>query len=228
MSYFQIDRTPPCVKRPDATAIAAAVIPGSRRERSLRTCHRPKHAATPPAYRGDSDAFVPQCSARILNDPALTDGARRCAAKLMELVYRRSRKERCFEGTVSYLAKALGRSERAVQTYLAQLRAGGYIRHEVIRSERARMCVGVLITLLEPLFPKHHRGRWPTHTKGPTISGVKPDSDNYSGKTSRRRFQARMGVEEWAWRCMDGVLRAFMQSDLTAWPAHQTGLALQR
>jgi hypothetical protein len=229
MSYFQIDRRPPPVHAPDAGAISrlddvlAARAGEERRRTSLQTCHRPRLEAKPIAYTGDSNAFVPQFSARILNDPALTDGARRCAAKLMELTYRQNRRQRALSCTVSYLAKGLGRSERAVQNYLRQLRAGGYVRHEVVRSERARMCVGIFITLLAPLFPRHHRNAWPAHVKKAGTPGVNLDSDNYSRKNNRTRFQARMSVEAWAWRCMDGVYRAFMKSSaLVPLPAQPT------
>lgn len=183
-----------------------------RRERSLRTCHRPAHREPSQAYQHVSGAYVPQFSARLLNDPRLSDGARRCAIKLMELAYRRDREGRSFRGTVLYLAKCLGRSERAVQAYLAQLRAGGYIGHEVIRSERARMCVGILITLLEPLFPRHHRKTWPTSARSAVVSGVKKDSENYRSNIQKRRFQDRVSVEHWARLCMDGVFRALMKT----------------
>ena len=56
-----------------------------RRMRSLRKCHmpsldeRPWHA--PPK---DTGAYVPATSARLDNDKNLTDGACRCARKIME------------------------------------------------------------------------------------------------------------------------------------------------
>ena len=182
-----------------------------RRARSLQTCHRPAFQAQSRGPARDTKAYVPQFSARLLNDPALSDGARRCAIKLLELAYRRDRAGRSFRGTVSYLAKALGRSERAVQTYLAQLRGRGYIRHEVLTSERARMCIGVLITLLKPLFAVHHEAGWPVHAKAASMnSGVKGFSENYRPDSKQKRFRARMEAEEWALRCMNGVFRAFM------------------
>ena len=76
--------------------------------RSLRKCHlpsryeRPRHA--PPK---DTGAYVPAMAARLDNDPNLTDGARRCARKIMEETHRRDRKERKLLVNVSYLAKGL-------------------------------------------------------------------------------------------------------------------------
>jgi hypothetical protein len=69
----------------------------ARRARALRTCHRPSlnerpRRATPP----DNGAYVPETAARIENDPNLTDGARRCARKIMEETYRRNRDGRTF------------------------------------------------------------------------------------------------------------------------------------
>lgn len=182
-----------------------------RRQRSLQTCHRPAFKTERRGPAKDTKAYVPQFSARLLNDPGLSDGARRCAIKLLELAYRRDRAGRSFRGTVSYLAGALGRSDRAVQGYLAQLRSRGYIRHEVLTSERARMCVGVLITLLKPLFAAHHEREWPHHAKASSMkSGVKGSSENYRPDSRQRRGGGRMSAEQWALACMNGVFRALM------------------
>lgn len=202
-------------RMPNAQAIQdlgenlAAINRENRRNRSLQSCHRPAIRPEPVKYRSRSEGYAPPIAARVLNDPGLTDGARRCAAKLMELAYRRNRRGRAFSGTVLYLAKCLGRSERTVQNYLAQLRGRGYIRHEVVTSDQARMCVGVFITLLGPLFPKHHREEWPVKAMN---SGVKPDSQNYIPNTKKKGSQARVSVEDWAWRCMEGVYRALLSS----------------
>lgn len=221
MSSLTIDRAPPrLLTTPNAAAIQslgetlALNARQTRRARSLQTCHRPAHRPERQSHLHNTGAYVPQFSARLLNDPGLSDGARRCAAKLLELSYRRDRAGRSFEGTVLYLAKCLRRSERAVQIYLAQLRAGGYIRHEVIRSARARMCIGIFITLLEPCFPRHHARSWPDGAGGSTKSGVKGISENYRSRYSRGRFSERLSVEEWALRCMDGVFRSFMKTTL--------------
>lgn len=211
---------PPIPRRPDVTAINAlgehlASLPREqRRRRSLQTCHRPAIKPEQAPYRRPSQAYVPQFSARLLNDPGLTDGARRCAMKLLELAYRRNRSQRAYRGTVSYLAKALGRSERAVQTYLALLRSRGYIAHEVVTSERARMCIGIVVTLLTPLFAKHHESEWPHHAK-PTGSGVNRFSENYRPDPRKKRGGMRISVEHWSMRCMDGVFRALMKGNPT-------------
>lgn len=217
MSHSNADRTAPRVlpTKPDHAAIhklgedLAAIAREKRRRRSLHTCHRPALIIRKPKYRSNTGAYVPQFSARLLNDPRLSDGARRCAAKLMEITYRKDRAGRSYKGTVLYLAKCLQRSERAVQSYLAQLRAGGYIRHQVIRSERARMCTGIFITLLSPLFPKHHASEWPVK---PGKSGVKKNSENCTIKILGREFQSLVDVEHWAMLCMDGVFRALMKT----------------
>lgn len=152
---------------------------------------------------------MPQFSARLLNDPGLSDGARRCAMKLIELVYRRNREHRHIQCTVNYLAKCLGRSQRTVQYYLARLRRRGYIRHDVIASQRARMCIGIVVTLLKPVFPKHE---WPTPAGKPATSGVQRYSRRYTPNINRRRFQEKVSVERWTLRCMDGVFRAFVKT----------------
>ena len=112
----------------------------NRRERSLKHCHMP--AAPKPRHPSprDSGAYVPELAARLDNDQNLTDGARRCARKLAEYIYRRNRADREAQITVRYLSKALDRCRRTVQRYLRQLEREGYIEVHVIPSERTRMC----------------------------------------------------------------------------------------
>jgi len=219
MSHSSRGPAPRVPSRPNPAAIhalgedLAAAASARRRTRSLQTCHRPAmQAAAAPLPRA-SRAYVPQFSAQLLNDPGLSDGARRCAIKLLEFAYRRDRAGRTFQGTVGYIAKALGRSERAVQNYLAQLRGRGYIRHEVITSERARMCTGILVTLLKPLFAHHHADEWPHHERPRSMkSGVKPFSENYRPDSRFKRRGRRVSAEFWALRCMDGVFRALIRT----------------
>ena len=139
-----------------------------RRMRSLRKCHmpslyeRPRH--TPPK---DTGAYVPVMSARLDNDPNLSDGARRCARKIMEETHRRDRKERTLQVNVSYLAKGLRRCRRTVQRYLAMLEREGYISTQVMAGVQSRMCIGLIVHLLEPLFPRHQRKSWPQRVGNP-------------------------------------------------------------
>jgi hypothetical protein len=181
------------------------------RRRALNTCHRYAQTeqrprkAVPRARR----AYVPELSARLDDDPNLTDGARRCGRKLAELTYRQNREGRSLPVTVTYLAKALGRCRRTVQRYLRQLEREGYVSVDVIVSQRARMCVGLVVRLLEPLLAPHHRGKWPGALGKP---GATRESQNERFRIFSTRKGAPMPVEQWALRCMDGVFRAFMET----------------
>lgn len=172
-----------------------------RRQRSLRSCHlpteaRPRH--TPPR---DTGAFVPEMSARIEDDRNLTDGARRCARKLAEYIYRKNRAARAGDITVTWLMRALGKSRRTVQRYLRQLEREGYIAVEVVHA-RTRMCAGLFVELLAPLLPRHHRQKWPQKLM---------DSDApQMSQNNRPRY--KYSRESWALRCMDGVFRSFMKT----------------
>lgn len=177
-----------------------------RRARSLKNGRAPACRMPQFKYHDRSRAYVPEMSARIYNDPRLTDGARRCATKLMELIYRRNRRFRNLGFTVSYLAKCLNRTERTVQTYLKQLREAGYIRHEVVLSKKARMCIGIFIELLKPIFPRHHRNAWPDQKEN---SATKTASEKYLFYRYYIYKQDRVGVESWSVRCMEGVVRAY-------------------
>jgi hypothetical protein len=88
MSYFNSGKDIPRVPTaPDHAAIQrlgeelASIAREKRRRRSLQTCHRPAHRPAKPEYLHDSGAYVPQFSARLLNDPNLSDGAGRGAVR---------------------------------------------------------------------------------------------------------------------------------------------------
>jgi hypothetical protein len=85
----------------------------------------------------------------------------------------------------------------------------GYVRHDVITSTRARMCIGILITLLEPLFARHHAAKWPVHA---VKSGVQGFSENYSARFKKRREGPTVEADHWALRCMDGAFRSLMKT----------------
>lgn len=203
---------------PIGTAVAPTVD-RERRERSLRSCHR--HALQErPRSRPvvDSGAYVPEMAARIEDDPNVTDGARRCARKLAEYTYRQNRQGRAAEITVTYLVRALGKCRRTVQRYLRNLEREGYIHVDVVHGRRSRMCCGLVIQLLAPLFPRHHRDRWPES------AGI-PDATR---KSHKERFRilggtsvVRIPVEAWALRCMDGVYRALMKTLPPFEPGHR-------
>ena len=179
---------------------------GERRKRSLQTGHRyslyerPRNA--PPK---DTGAYVPEMAARLDDDRNLTDGARRCGRKLAEYTYLRNRESRSAEITVTWLMKALGKCRRTVQRYLRQLEREGYIETEVITGHRSRLCAGLFVKLLRPLFPRHHAESWPEKL-------AIPDATRKSQNQRFRNSYPRIPVELWALRCMDGVFRSLMKT----------------
>lgn len=180
----------------------------ARRKRSLQRCHhcrlaeKPRHASP-----RDSGAFVPAMSARLDNDRNLTDGARRLARKVMELTYRRNRAGRSLEVTTTYLGKAIHRCRRTIQRYLRELEREGYIEVAIIAGHRSRLCTGLIVTLLGPLFPHHHRQKWPEKPGNPDATAASQNErKRYPFPDKRRAFT----VSAWAERCMDGVFRALM------------------
>lgn len=197
--------------RADHTPPSVPAVDPERRRRALNTSHRYARAerprkAVPPASR----SYVPELAARIDDDPNLTDGARRCARKLAELTYRQNREGRSLPVTVTYLAQALGRCRRTVQRYLRQLEREGYVSVDVVVSQRAKMCIGLVVQLLEPLLAAHHRYRWPGSLANP---GATRKSLNQSKEYYSRAESHRTSVERWALRCMDGVFRSYMKTN---------------
>lgn len=192
----------------------------ARRQRSLQTCHRYRlddmpHAKGAPRETG---GYVPQLSARLENDPNLSDGARRCARKLAEQTYRQNREGRSLDVTVTYLMKALGRSRRTVQRYLRVLEREGYIFAQVIGSAFSRMCVGLVVHLCSPLFARHHRKGWPPKKPAgaSTNPGASKESHNQTRYFSLDRYKDKrlmFSVQRWFLKCSDGVFKAFMQTD---------------
>jgi hypothetical protein len=181
-----------------------------RRTRSLQTCHRYslyERARTAPPK--DSGAYIPELAARLDDDPNLTDGARRCARKLAEFTYRHNRETRAIDITVTYLMRALGKCRRTVQNYLRLLEREGYIRVDVIRGDVTRMCVGLAVHLLRPLFPRHHKDRWPQTL---AIPGVQKNSLKKSFIKLREEKNPRIPRQLWAIKCMDGVFRALTKT----------------
>jgi hypothetical protein len=147
------------IATPHVDPLPLPQLPGGaaadRRRRSLNTCHRYAQTRRPrKAPPRASRAYVPELAARLEDDPNLTDGARRCARKLAELIYRQNREGRSLPVTVTYLAKALGRCCRTVQRYLRQLEREGYVSVDVIVSQRARMCVGLVVRVLDRCWPR--------------------------------------------------------------------------
>jgi hypothetical protein len=215
--HFDIDRRPPSteamVQRLAARMArdgirveqppSPAVLPKDedRRHRSLRSCHLPAEPKPWKAQPRDSGAYVPEMAARIEDDPNLTDGARRCARKLMQYVYRKSRTARAADITVTWLMRALDKDRRTVQRYLRQLEHAGYITVEVVHA-RTRMCAGLFVVLLAPLFPRHHRQKWPQKL-------IDPDA---SRESQNNRPRIKYSRKSWALRCMDGVFRSFMKT----------------
>ena len=223
--HIHIDRQPPSIeamaqslaarvalngRRASAETISAdphACCPKcrARRVRSLKYCHLPAESKARHPSPRDTGAYVPEMAARIDNDLNLTDGARRCARKLAEYVYRKKREDREAEITVSYLVKALGRCRRTVQRYLRQLEREGYIDVFVVPSERTRMCFGLRVRLLNPLLPRHRRSKWPERAGKPEAT---TESQIYSERFKKRPIRRAL----WAFLCCDGVWRSYMKT----------------
>ena len=172
-----------------------------RQLRSYRTCWLPAdhpELAPPPRTTGK---YVPELAVALDDDINLTDGARRCARKLAEYIYRKNRAARAADITVTWLMRALGKSRRTVQRYLRQLEDAGYIAVQVVHAS-TRMCVGLFVELLAPLFPRHHRQKWPQKL-------IESDAPRMS---QNNRLRHKYSRESWALRCMDGVFRSFMKT----------------
>lgn len=176
-----------------------------RRDLSLQTCHRYSADIRPrykvPAIR----AYTPETSARVDIDRNLNTNADKAARFLMRYAYRNARDTRTVRVTCSYIAKGLGRAVRTVQRYLRSLEEEGYIRIEIVRSSITGMVACLEITLLSPLFPEHHKEKWPQARRN-------PDTTFMSDKQSHIIYKGKEDRKSWAIKCMNGVHKAFMKT----------------
>jgi hypothetical protein len=182
------------------------IIYESRRNRSLQTSHRYSMAGLKDRYpKPNTKAYTPEMSAIVDEDRNLNANADKAARFLMRQAYQKARNTRTLRITVSYIAKALNRSTRTIQRYLGSLVEEGYIKVEIIRSSITGMVACLEIKLLSPLFPEHHKQKWPQRR-------INPDATFLSDKQSQLIYNRKEDRNSWAIRCMNGVFRQFMKT----------------
>jgi hypothetical protein len=198
-----------------------------RRQRSLRSCHRPRYRWVEDLRRKpfQTGAYIPEMPAHVMHDPDLTDGAKVCLAKIMEETYRMNRDQRWLATTISYLMAALGRCRRTIQNYLRLLEHCGYITCEVLLGAESRMSNGLKINLCESSFARHHKEKWPfknwhhpfTEDEIPPLnsenSGAQKDSLNYWVEIYIYKNILVVPVLSWAVKCMNGIHKRLMQNN---------------
>lgn len=160
-----------------------------------------------PVDRGD---YTPQVNMKLINDRNLTDSSRRIAMFVMRHAYQDNRKGRFIGMTVSFIMKGLSLSRRTVQRSLTLLETLGYFRCEVTHSKETKMCIGLIIRLLSPLFPGHHKEKWPENRRTSGASSVPHKQIQKYIYQAKRVFRIT-----WAIRCMNGVARKAFGSDPT-------------
>ena len=81
--------------------------------------------------------------------------------------------------------------------------------NSVILGEGSRMCTGLKIRLLKPVFPRHHEKKWPVKVENPD---AQMDSLNYWSEYIYTEEMETTPVHNWAVKCMDGIFKRFMQT----------------
>lgn len=186
-----------------------------KRKRALGTSHRFSSDrygwGIKPRYEVEEVRdYVPQISMKVVNDRNLTDSARRIVMFIMRHAYQDARAERFIGMTVSFIMEGLAISRRTVQRCLTLLETLGYLRCEVATAGETRMCIGLVIKLLSPLFPEHHKDSWPEHRRKSGASTLSQKQSEYI-KFSKGITQAatkRVLRLTWALKCMAGVARS--------------------
>ena len=161
---------------------------------------KPKHSEP-----SDTGEYVPQVNMKLVKDRNLTDSSRRIALFILRHAYQDNRSGRFIGMTVSFIMQGLSLSRRTVQRSLTLLETRGYFRCEVAKGNETRMCIGLIIHLLETLFPKHHRQKWPERRRNPEASKLPHKQDQFY----KTIYQAKNKTSRlsWALRCMNAVTR---------------------
>jgi len=187
-----------------------------RRRRAIQTSHRFSLKrftwSEEPVFEEPEDTgeYVPQVDMKLVKDRNLTDSARRIAMFVMRHTYQSNRNGRFIGMTVSFIMKGLQLSRRTVQRSLTLLETRGYLQCEVAKGQSSRMCIGLIIHLLTPLFPKHHRKSWSESRRNSEASAVPQKHQKYisfSERVCKTPAVKRVSRMVWALQCMDGVAR---------------------
>ncbi len=204
----------------------------SHRERSalaLATSHRfskqrftwdekPKYEEPP-----EANEYIPQVNMKIIKDRNLTDSARRIALFILRHAYQDNRAGRFIGMTVTFMMKGLSISRRTVQRSLTLLESRGYFRCEVAHGDETRMCVGLIVHLLKPLFPKHHEEKWPEKRGNPDASLLTHKQNLFINRIKNTKH--RVFRITWAIKCMNGVARRAFGCDPTVGTLSHTPVA---
>lgn len=187
----------------------------ARQQRSLEASHRfsakrfswteqPRYAE--PA---EADGYVPETNMKLIKDRNLTDSARRIALFVLRHTYQDNRAGRFIGITVSFIANGLSISRRTVQRSLTLLETRGYFRCEVAKGEETRMCIGLIIHLMKPLFPAHRKESWPEKRRNSEASTLSNKQTHFFNTI----YKAKVKVSRltWAMRCMNGVARSWSE-----------------
>ena len=152
----------------------------------------------------DNGEYCPQINMKLVKDRNLTDSARRIAMFIMQKAYQDNRAGRYIGMTVSYMMKGLSVSRRTVQRSLTLLETRGYFRCEVAKGDQSRMCIGLIVYLLTPLFANHHKEKWPKHRRNPDASPMPHKQIHFY----KRIYDSRNKTSRMAWavRCTGAVL----------------------
>ena len=184
----------------------------ARQQRSLEASHRfsakrfswteqPRFAEPV-----ETDEYVPETNMKLIKDRNLTDSARRIALFVLRHTYQDNRAGRFIGMTVSFIANGLSVSRRTVQRSLTLLETRGYFRCEVAKGEETRMCIGLIIHLMKPLFPAHRKESWPEKRRKSGASSLSNKQTHFFNTI----YKAKVKVSRltWAMRCMNGLARS--------------------
>lgn len=191
----------------------------AKRNRALQSSHRfseqryswmvPPHHE-PPEEKGD---YAPAVDMKLIRDRNLTDSARRVAMFVLRHTYQDNRAGRFIGMTVTFIMKGLSLSRRTVQRSLTLLETQGYFRCEVAKAKATRMCIGLIIHLMDTLIPCHHKKGWPEKRRKSGASDLSNNQTHFYKKIYSVLKNDKVSRLLWACKCMNGVARRAFHVD---------------
>jgi len=175
-----------------------------RRQRSLQTCWRYRSQSKAPYSMPKTQGYTPEISERVDKDRNLNSSARDTLRFIVRDAYRKARDTRILRITVSFIAHGRAMSTRAIQYHLRVLQKAGYIGAHILKNSVTGMIEGLEIELLEPIFPEHHREKWP--------QSIRKSGAQFISEKKRSLLYITESIQEWASRCMLGVYRSYLRT----------------
>lgn len=159
----------------------------------------------------DTNEYIPEKSAIILNDKRLKTRDRDVLEFMMKEAHKFCRESRTIQATKSFIANGMGISISTVGRALGRLQFCGYIDRLIISNVKTRMCDGLMIFINSICYPKHrikHRVIKNKKMVNGRKQGTSKMGQKYKQNILKKENSALITVQEWNMKIYNGLIRA--------------------